>query len=174
MDCELSAATACVKVCPIKHKAIHLLQTLMTRKGLDINAIMLEWIVSYLITFSLAILCLAWSGSITKISNVYEKHDSAVYSSVQVKLALSSVLSTFLEFPQNLFPYAFADTHFWPDLWFGSKWLQWLSYRIMSKTSAKWYQLWFSSDFSVQFVSLNYVFARCENWLICSYVLTIR
>jgi hypothetical protein len=43
MDCELSAATACVKVHPIKHKGFHLLQTLMTRKGLDINASMLEW-----------------------------------------------------------------------------------------------------------------------------------
>jgi hypothetical protein len=59
MDCELSAATAFVKVRPIKHEGIHLLQTLMTRKGLDINAIMLEWSVSYLITFCLAILFLA-------------------------------------------------------------------------------------------------------------------
>lgn len=58
--------------------------------------------------------CLIWVNH--KNLQCIEKHDSAVYSSIQVKLALSSVLSTFLEFPQNLFSYAFADTHFWPDL----------------------------------------------------------
>ncbi len=145
----------------------------MTRKGLDLNAIMLEWSVSYLITFCLAILFLAWSGSITKISNVYEKHDSAVYSSIQVKLALSPELSTFLEFPQNLFSYSFADTHFWSDLWFGSKWLQWLSYRIMSKISAKWYQLWFSVIWFLSSIALIELFfyslQELINLLICSY-----
>jgi hypothetical protein len=113
MDCELSAATACVKVRTIKHKGIHLLQTLMTRKGLDIQCYYDARMECFLLDY---ILFLTSSGSITEISNVYEKHDSDVYSIIQVKLAHSPVLSTFLEFPQNLFSYSFADTHFSSDL----------------------------------------------------------
>lgn len=132
------------------------------------NGVFLTWL-----HFVWPFLFLAWSGWITEISNVYEKHDSAVYSSIQVKLAHSPGLSTFLEFPQNLFSYSFADTHVWSDLWFGSQWLQWLSYRIMSKISAKWYQLWFGVIWflsSIALIELCFCLSQeLINLLICSY-----
>jgi hypothetical protein len=142
----------------------------MTRKGLDIQCYYDARMECFLLDY---ILFLTSSGSITEISNVYEKHDSDVYSIIQVKLAHSPVLSTFLEFPQNLFSYSFADTHFSSDLWFGSKWLQWLSYRIMIKISAKWYQLWFSVIWflsSIALIELCFCSSlELINLLICSY-----